>query len=259
MKKLFPLLSLCFWAFSGIQAQDITLTRYPSLSPDGNSIAFSFQGDIWIKDSGEEYPRRLTIHEAYESNPVFSPDGKQIAFNSSRFGNEDVFVINREGGIPTRLTFHSSGDMLSDWTPDGRILFGTRRAYAQIEWDGEIYEVNATGGTPTRYLNALGDMATLSPDGRYVAFVKGSCRVAREAYKGPADLEIWLYDTRKDEYIAVTSNETNDYMPRWGQDDELYFISSINGVYNIVMVDASDKNFAPQISHQVCRRWGQAF
>lgn len=247
MKKVFSLLAVSLFVFSGLSAQDITLTRFPAVSPDGSTIAFSYQGDIWIKDSGEEYPRRLTIHEAYESNPVFSPDGKQIAFNSSRFGNEDIFVINREGGMPRRVTFHSSGDNLSDWTADGRLLFTTRRAYAQIEWDSEIYEVKASGGTPTRYLDALGKMPVLSPDGRYVAFVKGSCREAREAYKGPADLEIWLYDTRKAEYIQVTSNETNDFMPRWGEEDELYFISSINGVYNLVKVDAASKEFAPEI------------
>ena len=229
-----------------LKAQDITLTRFPAISPDGTTLAFSFQGDIWVKGFDDNFPRRITIHEAYESNPIFSPDGKEIAFNSSRNGQSDIFIINVNGGVPRRLTYHSASDLLSDWTEEGKILFSTRRAYAQIEWDSEIYHVDVAGGTPTRKLDALGAMATMSPDGRYIAFVKGSCRTAREAYKGPADLEIWLYDTKKEEYIAVTNNETNDFMPRWGA-DELYFISSINGVYNLVKVDAGSKDHAPEI------------
>ena len=232
---------------SPVTAQNITLARQPVVSPDGKSLAFSFQGDIWVQDLDQEFPRRLTIHEAYESQPVFSPDGKQIAFNSSRFGQNDIFIIDRQGGIPQRLTYHSASDVLSDWTADNRLLFSTRRAYAQIEWDDEIYEMPVSGGTPVRYLDALGELAALSPDGRYVAFVKGPCRIAREAYKGPADKEIWLYDTRKDEYLAVTNNESNDYLPRWGSDDQLYFISSINGVYNLVKVDAGSNTFDPEV------------
>ncbi len=247
MKNILPIISIVLAVTSSLLAQNITLTRYPAISPDGQTIAFSYQGDIWIKDLDGRFPRRLTIHEAYESNPVFSPDGKEIAFNSARFGNSDVFVVSINGGIPRRLTYHSASDELSDWTSDNRLLFTTRRAFAQVERDGEIYEVPVKGGTPIRYLDALGKMASLSPDGRYVAFVRGACRVAREAYKGPADLEIWLYDTKKDEYIAVTNNETNDYLPQWGNDDELYFLSSIKGVYNLVKVDAGSKDYAPQI------------
>lgn len=247
MIKFFTAVLLSLSFSLSLLAQDITLSRYPAISPDGQTIAFSFQGDIWVKDLAGDYPRRLTIHEAYESNPVFSPDGLQLAFNSSRYGQNDVFVVSVYGGVPKRLTYHASGDQLSDWTNDNRLLFSTRRAYAQIERDSEVYETSVSGGTPTRYLDALGQMATLSADGRYVAFVKGACRVAREAYKGPADLEIWIYDTRKDEYIPVTNNETNDYMPRWGEDNELYYISSINGVYNLVKVDASGKEFEPKV------------
>ncbi|MDZ7846431.1 MAG: hypothetical protein U5L96_06525 [Owenweeksia sp.] len=240
----------CYYLFSLLlflpvlsEAQDITLARFPAISPDGSHIAFCYQGDIWVQDLQADFPRRLTIHEAYESNPTFSPDGQLIAFTSNRFGNKDVFTTSISGGVPKRITYHSTSDELSDWTTDNKLLFGTRRAYAQVEWDGEIYSAPVAGGTPQRVLGAVGEMATTSADGRYVAFVRGACRASRESYQGPADLEVWLYDVKKETYTAVTDNESNDLMPHWGEAGELFFLSSINGRYNIVKVDATDESF----------------
>lgn len=226
-------LSMIITLSFGQADENITLTRTPAISPDGKTVAFSYQGDIWSMNIGEA-PRRLTIHEAYESEPVFSPDGQSIAFTSRRFGNDDVYKIALEGGAAERLTFHSASDRPSDWTEDGDILFGTRRAFAQIEWDDEVYSIGANGGTPSRLLDALGGMATASPNGKWIAFVRGSCRISREQYNGPADQEIWLYNTESKEYSQLTDNENNDYLPKWGSNADLYYLSAASGRYNIV-------------------------
>lgn len=235
MKKSLLISAMVIWAGVSI-AQDVTLARTPALSPNENEIAFSYQGDIWTYDLNKLRANRVTIHEAYESNPIYSPDGSQIAFNGNRFGNNDLFSISSQGGFPNRLTYHSTADNLTDWSKSGDLLFETTRTYRQIEWDKEIYQVSAKGGTPIRIVDAVGKMATKSPDGKYIAFVKGACRIEREAYNGPADMEIWLYKVSTKEYIRVTNNEVNDYLPKWKSNNELFFLSSVKGRYNIQSV-----------------------
>src|SRR5580704_8627075 len=126
------------------------LLRQPAINPDGSLVAFSFQGDIWTVPSAGGKATRITIHDAYEGHPVFSPDGKQIAFTGARFGNNDVFVVPAEGGEAKRLTFHSGDDQVSSWTQPDKILFSTHREFNGIERPSEVYAINPAGGTEER-------------------------------------------------------------------------------------------------------------
>ncbi len=240
MKKQIVSLFGALFLISGVlYAQDDLLIRQPAISPDGSEISFSYQGDIWTVPFAGGEARRLTIHEAYEYAPTWSPDGKHIAFSGSRYGNADIFTIPSDGGRSNRLTYYSGGDNISDWTDSGDILFVSNRTFSQVEWDSELQTISSGGGTPTRLLNALGDMPVMSPNGRYVAFVRGSCRISREEYDGPADLDVWLYDTEEDTYTDLTNNTRNDYLPRWKDDNTLYFISARTGRYNIYEMNVS--------------------
>src|SRR5579862_8396425 len=98
------------------------LFRKPALSR--TQIVFSFAGDLWSvpREGGEA--RRLTTSPGIETDPVFSPDGSQIAFTGEYDGNVDVFVMPASGGVPKRLTYHPGRDEVVGWTPDGkRVLF----------------------------------------------------------------------------------------------------------------------------------------
>ncbi|MFO7916002.1 MAG: S41 family peptidase [Candidatus Krumholzibacteriales bacterium] len=212
------------------------LIRYPAFNHSGTGIAFSYQGDIWTAALDGTDIKRLTIHEGYEGYPCWSPDGGQIAFTSGRAGNDDLFVIPAGGGMPRRLTWHSSDDVVSDWSGEYGILFSTTRNYRQVEWEGEIHSVEPGGSTPVRALDGLGSMAAVSPGGRYIAFVRGACRITREYYRGPANRKIWIYDTEKDSYTRIDGSDAQDIYPRWYDRDTLYFLSSRSGNYNIYSI-----------------------
>ncbi|MCB1052004.1 MAG: PD40 domain-containing protein [Acidobacteria bacterium] len=220
----------CLFLFSFFQSAAPTLVHKPSLSPDGKTIAFSFQGDIWTMVPGQ-HPIRLTIHESYESLPVWSPDGKWIAFSGDRYGQYDVFVVPAQGGPVKRLTYHPAADLVTDWNQDG-IFFETRRQWIGVEWEQELYSVSPDGGTPVRLMDTFGFQPSLSPDGRFIAYVGGSCRIAREQYEGPANRNIWVYDRESKQHRRVTPAETNDFEPHWSG-NELFFIGVENGRYNL--------------------------
>ncbi|MEO0787514.1 MAG: S41 family peptidase [Bacteroidota bacterium] len=224
-------------------AESDPFLRYPALSPDGTQLAFAYQGDIWVADATGGTARRLTIHESYEYGPQWSPDGTQLAFQGNRYGNDDIFVMAADGGMPQRLTYHSAGDGGVRWGANGQLYFSSRRNFAQVERESEVQQIAATGGTPQRAFDAVALEPAPSPDGRFIAFVRGTCRVAREAYQGPANRDIWIYDTQEGTYTQLTDFEGQDYHPEWGPDNQLYYLSAQNGRYNIykLQLDASGK------------------
>jgi Tol biopolymer transport system component len=229
MRPRFLLLLLIF--SNHLLAQ--TQLMKPAISPDGNALAFSYQGDIWVSDIAGENPKRLTIHEAYESDPLWTNDGKSLIFSSNRFGNNDLYKISVNGGIPTRLTYHSAGDSPYSVTPNGDILFTTSRNYRQVEREAEIYVLENDEVTEKRFMDALGFDPVMSPDGKLVAFVRGTCRTAREAYKGPANRDVWVYDMENDTYTNISEHATNDFNPLWLNNNEVIFISGRSGKYNL--------------------------
>lgn len=98
-------------AAGAAQAQDGPLwMRYPAISPDGKTIAFTYCGDIFTVPADGGRATQLTTHPAHDTRPVWSPDGRQIAFASDRNGGFDVFIMSRYGGAPTRLTTHSANE-----------------------------------------------------------------------------------------------------------------------------------------------------
>lgn len=239
MKKYLSILLSLF--ISTLFSQN-TLVQYPALSPSGEEIAFVFQGDIWVMNLQNEQKQRITIHEAYDNAPYWSPDGKQIAFSSNRFGSEDVFVINKDGSGLKRLTYHPSADRVNSWNDPDRIVFETRRITAKVERDHELFYISPSGGNALKLMDALGSYAVESPDGKKVAFVIGSCRITRQAYEGSANKDIWIYNKKDKSYTQLTTHLYNEFAPVWKNNEELLFISSMGGnTYQLVSQKLSEK------------------
>lgn len=237
-KSVLPVLAMLICHFTVAQP---LLLRHPAINRDGNLIAFSFQGDIWTVPAAGGRASRLTIHEGYEGNPLFSPDGKMIAFSGARFGNNDIFVMPAEGGLPKRLTFHSAADNLAAWQNNTTLWFTTAREFRQMERGSEVYAIGTNGGTEKRILDAISAEASPSPDGRFVALVKGESNpVFREDYRGPSNREIWIHDTQKKTYHKLALSTTNDILPQWGDNRTLYFLNAEEGTYNLYRLKLDD-------------------
>ncbi|WP_282073901.1 S41 family peptidase [Polaribacter atrinae] len=210
-----------------------TLIRMPSISPDASKMAFSYDGDIWVLDLMTNQTKRLTIHQAYESNPIWNPQSNQLVFTSNRRGNTNIFKTNLSGGVPTQLTYYPTTDTPSQWNSNGEIIFSSNRIYKGTERETSIYKIDENGETPNRFMTALGSQASISPNGNFVAFVKGTCRISREDYNGPAQRDIWVYNLKTKAYFQITTSNKNDHSPLWDAQNNLYYIGSKSGRYNI--------------------------
>lgn len=239
MNQLFKLTLLSLLPFA-LFAQEDPMLMQPSLSPDGKNIAFCYQGDIWTVPTVGGRAYRLTIHEGYDSRPIWSPDGSKIAFASDRYGNADVFIMPATGGTPKRLTYHSTSDIPTSWDGNEGVLFITRRLYRQVEREAELYHISVKGGTPHRHNDALSLDGQYSKNKKALALVRGTCRPERETYYGPANRDVWVYLPGKEEYKQVTNYQGNDYQARWGVERDLYYLTAESGKYNINKVNFSE-------------------
>ena len=124
MKKLSLIIMLLAFLSIELSGQNAPLwLRYSSISPDGSQIAFSYKGDIYKVSVSGGKAIQLTTHSAYDTRPVWSPNGSQIAFASDREGSLDVFIISSEGGAPKRLTTHSAAEYPIAFRDNGTVLF----------------------------------------------------------------------------------------------------------------------------------------
>lgn len=237
---------MCMLAQTAFGQSNLTIPRFPAISPDGNQIAFCYQGDVWTTPANSAQAQRLTIHEAYESRPQWNLTGDQLLFISERYGNADIFVMTDEGTQIQQKTFFSGSDQAAKWAPNNTILFNSNRAFRAVERVSEIMKLDPNFSTPYREMDALGNNPAMSPDGRYIAFERGHCRITREAYRGPANRDIWIYDLQTGKYNQVTSDEGQDIYPDWGPNNTLYYLSAQSGRYNIYSAEVNNGNIQGQ-------------
>ena len=181
-----------------------------------------------------------------------------IAFASDRYGNFDVYVMPVAGGEANRLTYHSANDIPYDFTPDGKsVLFGTSRndIYTSARFPNrglfqKLYQVPVSGGRSVMYLSAGSEFARFNAKGDKLIFQdrKGYEDAWRKRHTSSVTRDIWVYDTKKDDYTQVSHFEGEDREPVWGEDDNtMYFLSEKDGSQNIYKANSAT-NQATQIT-----------
>lgn len=210
-------------------------------------IVFCFEDDLWrVSDQGGD-ARRLTNGPGYESWPKFSPDGNLIAFSAQYDGNTDVYIIPTAGGQPRRLTYHPGSDRVVNWHPEGyAVLFRARREYPNR--GEELYSVAITGGMPQRMPVDRAGLAAISPDGRYLAYNRGS-RESRtwKRHKGGTAQDIWFGSLERKNYHRLTEWEGSDNFPMWSADARAIFFNSDRkfGTLNLYRYDLQSGDITP--------------
>ena len=166
------------------------------------------------------------MHAAHEINPVFSPDGRSIAFSSTRNGSYDVFVTSAEGGRPRRLTYDSATDLVTGWSPDGKqLLFSSTRS-TDFPRNYQLYTVPVAGGRVHHVGVSEGKEAVFSPDGKHIAYVRGPGTWYRKGYRGSSNDDIWICDADGSHNTRLTDFDGQDDSPMWSPDGQyIYYVS----------------------------------
>ncbi len=224
------------------QVSQAHFMTYPSLTPDGSKVIFSYQGDLWKVDNDGGQAYRLTAMEGEETRPRISPDGQWIAFSASPSGQMDVYIMPYEGGAIRRLTWHESLDEVESWSWDSeKIYFCSNRANRFSS-----YEVSREGGTPVRlfdhYFHTTHNLMP-HPDGRLFFNETWESKnfINRKGYKGPYNPDIKSYHPETGEYVKYTDFDGKDFGVTIDLEGNIYFISTeFNGAYNLYQLEGTN-------------------
>lgn len=221
------------------QAQDNPLwMRHPAISPNGKTIAFSYQGDIFTVPSNGGTAKQITSNAAFDSYPVWSPDGNHIAFASNREGSIDVWVMDANGGIPKRVTTNSGSEYPLRWKDNSTIMFKasimpTAKSIIFAGSYPQVYTVGMDGGRPKLFSDITMDALDINASGDVIYIDrKGYEDEWRKHHRSPITRDVWLKSG--DSFRKLTTFDGEDRDPVWASDGKsFYYLSEQSGTLNI--------------------------
>ena len=236
--------------------------RYSAISPDGSTIAFAYKGDIFTVPVTGGQARQITSNSAFDSRPVWSPDGSRIAFVSYRQGGADVYIVAKEGGEPTRLTTHSAAEFPVAFKDDSTILYS---AYIQPAAESmqfpsstfsQVYAVSTEGGRPVMFSTLPLENISFSPDGKTLLYndKKGYEDEWRKHHTSSIARDIWscTFDgenVKNGKFTQITTFDGEDRDPVYAPDGKsFYWLSEQDGTFN-VWKHSFDGGADKQITH----------
>ena len=221
------------------QAQDNPLwMRHPAISPNGKTIAFSYQGDIFTVPSSGGTAKQITSNAAFDSYPVWSPDGNHIAFASNREGSIDVWVMDANGGIPKRVTTNSGSEYPLRWKDNSTIMFKasimpTAKSIIFAGSYPQVYTVGMDGGRPKLFSDITMDALDINASGDVIYIDrKGYEDEWRKHHRSPITRDVWLKSG--DSFRKLTTFDGEDRDPVWSADGKsFYYLSEQSGTLNV--------------------------
>lgn len=238
---------------AGAAQGNVDLPRFPSMSPDGAHITFTWRGDIWLVSSDGGNARRLTSHPADDLRTAWSPDGERIAFTSDRDGYLNIYMMNIDGSDVQRITNVDRPCTLESFgvDDDGKpVVTFSATLEADVYRSERPYMVSVDGGAPMRIHDAFGSQPRVADDGTRVLFVRGGyySGFERRHSRGPETMELWMYDRSDGAFTRLTNWSGHDGNPRWAGDDTVLFLSERGDLdtVNIYSLDLSRSGAKPK-------------
>ncbi len=215
--------------------QEARLLRFPATN--GQSIVFTYAGDLYTVAVSGGIARKLTNHDGYEMFPRFSPDGSQLAFTGQYDGNTEVYLMPADGGVPQRLTYTAtlSRDDVADRMGPNNIVMAWKHTAPEIafrsrmisynSFNGSLFTVSVDGALPQQIEVPRGGFCSFSPDDQKMAYN----RIFREfrtwkRYRGGMADDVWVFDLNSKQIENITQNPAQDIIPMWAG-DKIYVLS----------------------------------
>jgi tricorn protease len=242
-KTLIIGLTSLFLAGLSAQQSEVFFASHPTLTPDGQTIIFSHEGDLWRVSALGGVATRLTAMDGVELFPRVSPDGKWLAFTGAQYGNQDVFVMPVEGGEIRQLTYHEAFDHVDGWSWDSKYIYFSSNRYNRHSG----YRVALEGGTPVRlfdhYFNTVHTVVE-HPNGALFFNETWESKSAanRKRYKGAYNPDIQSYHPVTKEFKVYTDWIGKDFWYTIDRQGKVYFVSDeANGEYNLYELEGDRK------------------
>ena len=251
MKNKLMTLAAILMVTASAFAQDSPLwLRKNSISPDGEQIAFTYKGNIYIVDTDGGLARQITTNPAYDTDPLWSPDGKTIVFASYRNKSKDIYKIPAEGGAPVRLTSHPGNETPMTVLEDGNIIFSAGiqqdAQYGDFPGGSQVYMIGKDGGRPELVTSLQISNMSVRLD-RTVIYedYKGYEDPLRKHHSSSVTRDIWIYVPSKDpsEGFSIDGNGTFEKLTTFNGEDRnpvfeldgnaYYYLSEQDGTLNI--------------------------
>ncbi|MBA6153013.1 S41 family peptidase [Gelidibacter maritimus] len=237
---------ISFLYFGTLHAQEAYFLIDPTITPDGQTIVFSYDGDLWKVPASGGDAFRLTAMEGEETLPRISPDGKWLAFSATQYGNKDIYIMPIDGGEIKQLTYHDATDDVDSWSWDSKEIYFTSSRYNRYSG----YKVSVSGGTPTRlfenYFNNVHNVVSY-PNTDEIFFNESwesKNFTSRKRYKGAYNPDIKSYNPKTKGFKEYTDYIGKDMWVTIAENGDIYFVSDeINGEYNLyTFKDGTTKN-----------------
>lgn len=261
MKRFFLTLSSFMMLAGSIMAQDSPLwLRRNDISPDGTKIVFNYKGDLYVVPTSGGEAKQITTNSAYDTDPMWTADGKEIIFASYREKGKDIYKISEKGGSPVRLTSHPANETPLSVLEDGSILYTAAiqqdATYGDFPGNAQLYILGKDGGRPQQVTSLPISALSVNKEGTIIyEDWKGYEDALRKHHTSSVTRDIWAYRPAAGEkkfsingqgnFTKLSGFKGEDRNPVFDADGKtFYYLSEADGTINVYKssIDAPQKS-----------------